>query len=361
MRARFLLAVFALAAGAACSHHEHAGGGKTASAEPRPTAEGRPVYDRLLMISVDGLRPDAIAGANETRLPGFARLLAGAATLDARTDPDWTTTLPNHTGMMTGRFVEGAAGHNYRQNDIPPPEQRLRSGVVSVFDTAASAGLRCALVAAKPKFVLYPRSWNGVDGAAPSGPIHSYAIRTEAEQVMAAVLEFWEQNPDPARSLIFAHLREPDSAGHDHGWDLAPDSLYTASIARVDRALTAIFAWLDARPALSTRTAIVLTTDHGGGVPFKTHISDPRAAVNFTIPFLVWTGDGRARGDLYASSAAARAAPGAADPRPDAPGLPPIRNADSANLALGLLGLPPIPGSTVNPLQDLRIEPERAP
>jgi hypothetical protein len=354
--ARFLLAVLAFAAGAGCT--------QPADAPPSATpamAPSRPDFDRLLLISVDGLRPEAIAAANATHLPGFGRLLAGASTLDARTDPDWTTTLPNHTGMMSGRFVEGVEGHNYRQNDIPPPEQRLRSGVSSVFDAASAAGLRCALVAAKPKFVLYPRTWNGMDFASPAGPIHFYAIRTEAEQVGAAVLDFWSQNPAPSRCLMFAHLREPDSAGHDHGWDLDAASPYSAAVARVDQALMAIFGWLDERPELRARTAIILTADHGGGVPFKSHYEEGRAAVNFTIPFVVWTGDARARGDLYDNNPAARARPGERDPRPGDGGLPPIRNADCANLALGLLGLPPIPGSTVNPLQDLRIEPVRAP
>lgn len=347
-RRSLILAIAALL-GAACSHHSGA------TSEPAAATASLPLYDHLLVISVDGLRPDALDGASPSRLPCFARLLSGASTLDARTDPDWTVTLPNHTGMMTGRFVEGADGHHWRQNDVPPADQRLRNDVASIFNVAAEAGYRCALFAAKPKFVLYPRSWNGQDTASAAGPIHEFAIHTEAEQVVAAVVDFWEKNPSPARSLVFAHLREPDAAGHSQGWDLDPASPYSASVARVDASLAALFVWLDARPERSSRTAIVLTTDHGGGAPLKNHHGESRIAVNFTIPFLVWTGDGRASGDLYLSNQDSRAQPGALDPRPGDPGLPPIRNADAANLALALLGLPAVPGSIVNVRQDLRI------
>lgn len=357
-RARRALLLLAAAAAAACTFRGEAAPPQAAIAAP---AESPPAYDHLLLISVDGLRPDAIAGAAEAGLPGFARLLGGASTCDARTDPDWTVTLPNHADMLTGRLTEGPEGHHWRLNDLPPPEQRLRSGVGSAFDVAAAAGLRCALYAAKPKFVLFPRSWNGRDDAAAAGPIHGYAIRTEAEQVTAAVLDFWGQEPESARTLTFAHFREPDAAGHDHGWDLEPASPYSVSIARVDAALSALFVWLDARPERRARTAIVLTTDHGGGTPLKNHHGGERAASNFTIPFLVWTGDGRARGDLYAANLGSRAAPGARDPRPEDPGPPPIRNADAGNLALALLGLPAIPGSTVNARQDLRIAPPAQP
>ena len=81
--------------------------------------------------------------------------------------------------------------------------------------------------------------------------------------------------------------------------------------------------------------------------------------VNYIIPFLVWTGDGGERRDLYALNPVTRKDPSLSQPR-EAPSLPPpIRNGDAGNLCLGLLGLPPIPGSTINAAQDLSVFPAR--
>jgi hypothetical protein len=59
-----------------------------------------------------------------------------------------------------------------------------------------------------------------------------------------------------------------------------------------------------------------------------------------------------AGGDLYAMNRTNRTAPGPKD-NPPYTGKQPIRNGDAPNLALSLLGLGPIPGSTINRTQDL--------
>jgi hypothetical protein len=308
----------------------------SAAPPPAPAADAPAAH--VLIVSVDGLRPDALA--ERARLPAYARLLDGAVTLDARCDPDWSVTLPNHVGMLTGRTTEGAEGHGWRLNDMPPPGLLLRGGQPSALHVAAAAGLATAMIAGKEKFVLFPRSWNGADQGAPNGIIHHYSWSASATENARALLEFW--STDATGSLAFLHFAEPDRAGHAAGWDLAPGSGYLAAVAVTDGALGTVLAWLDERPARRARTAIVLTTDHGGGVPFKNHHGAERALVNRRIPFLVWHGGGAARGDLYALNPADRRAPGDADPARDDPGPPPVRNLDAADVALGLLGLPPL-------------------
>src|SRR4029077_8398377 len=98
------------------------------------------------------------------------------------------------------------------------------------------------------------------------------------------------------------------------------------------------------------RTAIVLSADHGG---FGTNHSDGGLVEDYTIPMFVW-GAGVGRGDLYAMNAATRTTPGTSRPDYTSAGQP-IRNGDTGNLALRLLGLGPIPGSMINAKQDLHV------
>ncbi len=333
-----------------------AGGCVRAGETPEAIAapRGPAPYDHVLIVSVDGLRADAIARAEERGLTAYARLARGAATWNARTDPDWTVTLPNHLDMVTGRWTEGPAGHHWRDNELPPPGLRLRGGVDSVFGVVAAAGGRCALFPTKEKFVLMPRSWNGTDTGTAAGPIHAYQLQPNAAAAAAAVIAFWEADATAAPTLAFAHFSECDAAGHAHGWDTGAGTPYAAAVAATDAALRSVFQWLDERPARAARTAVVLTADHGGGAPFLSHDGPGHVAVNFTIPFLVWGGDGAPGGDLYALNAGSREEPGRADWGAERDGLPPIRNAEAANLAAALLGLSAVPGSTVNARQDLR-------
>ncbi|MEI6607468.1 MAG: hypothetical protein WCP35_19330, partial [Verrucomicrobiota bacterium] len=58
--------------------------------------------------------------------------------------------------------------------------------------------------------------------------------------------------------------------------------------------------------------------------------------------------------DLYAINPTTRSAPAAAA-NPPYSGPQPVRNGDAANLALSLLGLGPVPGSTIDRAQDLGV------
>ncbi len=150
-------------------------------------------------------------------------------------------------------------------------------------------------------------------------------------------------------SLIFLHDYRPDSALHSSGCGSAA---YNNSIINVDQSLGQIMQTIRDDPALNGHTAIILSSDHGCS---GTGHGTPGLSANYTIPFMVWLGDGMQTNDLYALNSASRTDPGEERPA-DAPAPDqPIRNADAGNLALDLLGLTAIPNSLVNAELDLDV------
>jgi hypothetical protein len=104
-------------------------------------------------------------------------------------------------------------------------------------------------------------------------------------------------------------------------------------------------------PELINDTVLILTSDHGGIGTGHDSVTNP---ANYTIPVLVW-GAGVAAGvDLYAVNSDTRGDPGTARPNYSDANQP-IRNGDTGNLAMDLLGLGSVPGSTINVMQNLRV------
>jgi hypothetical protein len=148
------------------------------------------------------------------------------------------------------------------------------------------------------------------------------------------------------------HFAVTDLTGHAYGWDLTGGSRYMKAVAIVDTQIARILDAIEASDTLRGKTAIVLTADHGGGAPFKSH-ERKTMWVDYIIPLIVWPGAPDGAHDLYALNIATRADPGLTQPPHDFTGKPPVRNGDAGNLALELLGLPAVPGSVIGAKQDL--------
>jgi predicted AlkP superfamily pyrophosphatase or phosphodiesterase len=288
----------------------------------------------VLAISVDGLNVEALSDGG-----AFARLLdEGASTLDARTEVELTVTLPNHTGMLTGRRVDADhGGHGVTWNEeipgrtVPGPSG---DGVSSVFDVVHDAGGTTALFAGKDKFATFERSWPDA--------IDEFEVEEDAD---ALVDDAIEDLTTQRRRFTFLHLELPDVAGHASGW-MSP--AYLDAVAETDRLLGEVLDAVDATPRLSKRLVVVLTADHGGPPGEKQH-DDADELANYRIPFAVW-GRGIPAGDLYELNPDYDE-PGSTQPSYDGP--QPVRNGDLANLATELLGLGPVPGSELDAEQDL--------
>ncbi len=335
---------------------------------PLPVLSGSINY--VIHISIDGLRSDGVTALDSATAPNFYRLRTeGAFTDNARTDVEHTDTLPNHTSQLTGRGVDGPSGHNYTENSIPATGTTLKTNkgsyISSVFDVVHDNGSSTGLYASKEKFILFDQSYDATagepDGIGPDNgtdKIDRYDYNDNVDPTTSNTLvdSYLMAMSSAPFNYTLLHLRNPDSAGHDSTWDLTADSDYLGSIVDVDSFLGDIFMEIDdASSPLNGHTAIILTADHGGRLSTKTHGPEDDAE-NYTIPFYVW-GPGVAAGaDLYTLNPSSRADPGTAQPAYGDPNQP-IRNGDGANLALGLLGLGPVPGSTINAAQDLNVTP----
>ena len=321
----------------------------------------------VVHVSVDGLRPDAVTGRPADELPAFARLrLEGAFTHNARTDAGFRNTLPNHATQLTGRPVAGDGGHGWTLNADPEPGATLHSNagayVASVFDVVHDAGLATAAYISKSKLSLFDASYDGAHGAPDATGADDGRDKLDVFDVDASTGTLVRRvvadlRSDPA-AYTFVHLRDPDATGHAHGWSLRPTSRYLRAVQRADDRIGRVLAAIEADPRLRGRTAVVVTADHGGSG--RDHQSE--RAEHFTVPFYVW-GPGISPADLYALNAETRADPGTENVGYDA-GRQPVRNGDAANLALALLGLGPVPGSTIGAEHPLRVRapaPESAP
>lgn len=316
-----------------------------------------PDAQRVIHISVDGLRPDAVAALGPSGAPAFYRLrVEGSRTDNARTDYDYTNTLPNHACILTGRGVLGPGGHGVSFNDDPGTTFETVHGsyVAGVFDVAHDHGLGTALYTGKSKFAFFDRSWNETNGApdivgADDGRdkidryLYLYDTAALVDSATAGLL-------GGDIRYLFLHLRDPDTEGHASGWMSAA---YLRSVARVDSLVGLLLDAIEGDPVLAGSTSVILTSDHGG---YGFGHSDPALPDDYTVPVYVWGPGAAPRIDLYHLNPSSRSDPGLG--RPDyISSPPPIRNGGTANLALALLGLPPIPGSTINPAQDLAAGP----
>jgi predicted AlkP superfamily pyrophosphatase or phosphodiesterase len=264
--------------------------------EPRsaPEADSLSLTRHVILVSIDGLRPDAIEAFG---LKTLQRLMAeGSYTLEASTILP-SKTLPSHTSMLTGRTPEGHGITFNREMDS--------HGVVEVptiFELARREGLHTAAFYSKAKFRHLDRDQSYDYRQAPASNVDNWmATRT----VPDAINYMRHRSPN----LLFVHIGEPDFAGHATGW---MSFFYGIATRRADAAVARLLEAAD-RTYGRGNYAVIVTADHGGHD--RNHGSDdPR---DVTIPWIAW-GEGVQAGA-----------------RPVG-----VRTMDTAATALRLLGIP---------------------
>jgi hypothetical protein len=325
----------------------------------------------VIVIVIDGGRGDFMQSFIESapiEFPNFTRLRDSSAyTFNARCDYTESVTVPNHLSILTGRPVRQPAGlpktvqHGVTSDDPATTETVHNSGLnagvykASIFDMLHDRGLTTAVYFGKTTLGICERSWNATNGALdPIAPdngrdkIDLTSIYTPSPGATDTVVGNFVRSIQTRelKNFTIFHIEEADYAGHTGGWTTAAAGSYRAAIKAIDGWLGEILDALRANALLENKVALMVTADHGGGVPL-THHYESTAPENYTIPFFL-VAPGIIGGTSLYNYFENRYDPGVTRPSYTDPQQP-VRNGDAANLAASLLGLPTVTGSTMKP------------
>jgi hypothetical protein len=194
---------------------------------------------RVIIISYDGMRGDAVAAAPMPNLMEMMR--KGAYTITARTI-NYSVTLPAHASMLSG-LCQSKHGVDW---DVATYYKGYAKGV-DIFDEAHAAGLRTVMIVNKEKMrqLAEPETTDVFEVV--------YGVETT---IMNAAIEQIPLGFD----LMFIHFGSPDNRGHRYGW--MSDS-YLKALRQGDNALGLLLAALD-QYNIRDSTLIIVTADHGG-------------------------------------------------------------------------------------------------
>ena len=271
---RSLLVVLAISLAACARVQPHTE--PTAIQQGAPRALRGRVTDHVIVISVDGLRPDAITRFNATTLQRLMR--EGRYSMGAQTISN-SKTLPSHTSMLTGveEDVHGIHWNSDKTGNFGYVK------VPTIFALAHDAGFTTAAIFSKTKFhhLAAPSTIDFV--RSPKGKL---ALLPWPAQRTADYVAEYLATAKP--NLMFVHVAETDFAAHQFGW---MSGTYGRAVREADLAIARILRDADASLGRGAYT-VIITSDHGGHD--KSHgTTDPR---DMTIPWIVW-GAGVQSGD----------------------------------------------------------------
>ena len=236
--------------GCGAARHRFSRVRRRAGAAVRPPHSGRDPHadaapPRVALISIDGLRPDALT---QDRTPNILALAERGSYAFAAQTVFPSTTLPGHTSMLTGvePSVHGITFDEYRET--------FQLTTPTVLSLAHAAGKHTVMVVGKTK----------LKQLAVAGTLDSFVLTTrgDADVVNEAIVLV------PAGfDLLVVHLPQTDQTGHASGWMSAE---YLAQVQQTDAAVGRLVS------LLPPETTIVVTADHGGQLQGARHAGQGR-------------------------------------------------------------------------------------
>lgn len=221
--------------------------------------------ERVVLVSVDGLRADAIDRWSPPTLSDLAA--RGAFTDRARTvSPSLTT--PAHLSLLGGVAPEA---HGIFSEELAFTAEM--ASLEALFRRADDRGVIAEAFMARGgpledfEVILECRIAFGLESLTLAEP--------NAEAIADAAGPALE---DPTRRLLFLHLPDADAAGHTHGFD-SPE--YGEAVLQADAAIQRVV------DRLGEDDLLVVTSDHGGGGAFGAHQHGSEADADMLIPILL--------------------------------------------------------------------------
>lgn len=215
--------------------------------------------ERVLIISFDGLRPDAIP---EAPMENLLKLVEGGAySFTSTRTIDYPSTLPSHASMLSGLCMKD---HGVIYNKFF--QYMGYSKGVDIFDLAHEAGMRTVMIVNKDKLrQLAEPETTDVFEVAYGEPAVGKAAVAQIEQGFG---------------LMFVHFAGADTRGHKFGW---MSGEYFKVLRQGDEALGTMLAALKDSGQLET-TLIIVSADHGGHE--KNHVGT--VIEDYRIPWIAY-------------------------------------------------------------------------
>ncbi len=211
----------------------------------RGSSDGSARERRVLLIALDGVRPDALLKAKAPVLKRLAR--EGQVTWDAQV-VDTTISGPSWAGFLTGVSI---ARHGVRNNRFEGHRLATTPTFFERVRAAFPADYLASVVAWQP-FQTVLLANRGLD---------ANLWRKDDDRVTDVAIQTLGAR-DPR--VLLVHLDAVDKAGHDHGYGVGPGH-YRAAIEVTDVRVGRILGALKARSSRRQEDWLVLvTTDHGG-------------------------------------------------------------------------------------------------
>ncbi len=206
----------------------------------------------VLVITIDGLRADAIAAAPAPAIEALAR--RGSSTLAATTVTP-SLTVPAHASLVTGYEI---ADHGLTWDE----ERFGKIAVPTLFTAATAAGFDSVVAFGKRK----------LRQIVPNGTAYYATGDDHTDEEMAGIAA--DAITKRPWRIVLVQLADVDTVGHRAGW---MSEAYLAQVRATDAVVAKILA------ATPPDFAVLLTSDHGGSM--KAHTAG--TAEDLTIPWIL--------------------------------------------------------------------------